>query len=455
MTGRGLCLAVGREIVAIAYCKEKSSKGFKNKETRECSIKILERSKNKTDFGRSSSNTGFTAYGEYLSAHQCHHYPGATKPEMLGLVHYMWGSYAEKTAHPHISRILYVWLGRDSNFCDGSIIHKRFILTAAHCFVGWNENPSSYQVLLGDNSVYSLESIECHEQYKITGRQVLNDICILKTKKDIEFNRDVWPICLPDNLPPPNSEELAGMSCLVNGWSENRFYEKINVLTLTPEKCQERYNKYNILVDADQHVCAVHERKDQNACYGKSGGPLICDRRHHFYSSNHMALKRNMKVLTGIQSFDDGCAKPGVFTNINHFLPWIFKKIFEHDNCFPENPCKNGGICIDDFHGHKCECQTGWINEDCSLREIVMNQCLEINCHFGRCEVDFNYQAHCICPPNWQGTFCALDVNECLDDPCAPGAGCVNNDGGYECFCLFGYEGDGTKEGTGCKTKIL
>ena len=64
------------------------------------------------------------------------------------------------------------------------------------------------------------------------------------------------------------------MSCHVNRWSENRFYEKINVLTLTPETCQERYNKYNILVDADQHVCAGHERKDQNACYGKSGGPL-------------------------------------------------------------------------------------------------------------------------------------------------------------------------------------
>ena len=43
-----------------------------------------------------------------------------------------------------------------------------------------------------------------------------------------------------------------------------------------------------------------------------------------------MALNKNKKVLTGIVSFGVGCAQaknPGVYTNINHFLPWIFDEI--------------------------------------------------------------------------------------------------------------------------------
>ena len=84
----------------------------------------------------------------------------------------------------------------------------------------------------------------------------------------------------------------------------------------------------------------------------------------------------------------------------------------------------------------------------------VTDNCVAINCNLGTCKLDASGEAQCICPQNWTGEFCATDVNECLDNPCAPGAGCDNIDGGYECSCPIGYEGDGTKEGTGCSGKI-
>ena len=38
----------------------------------------------------------------------------------------------------------------------------------------------------------------------MSSRQIIYDICLLKTTEDISFNARVWPICLPDNLPAPN-----------------------------------------------------------------------------------------------------------------------------------------------------------------------------------------------------------------------------------------------------------
>lgn len=516
--------AISRGIMPSADCKEKSSTGFgstKNKETRACSNEILRGSQatgytgssNDGADGRRVSNAGYESYiannGNKLSSYQCYHNPGTPESVMKGIKRIVGGVVAEKGAHPHIAMLSYVGFGGYGQFCDGTIIHKRFILTAAHCFVGWDESASTYEVLLGAHSkmtteegqeTYLLESIECHKEYKVTQRQILYDICILKTSEDIQFNKSVWPICLPDDTPPPNSEELAGMKCVVAGWGDTRFtgddrvLNQVDVPVLTPETCQEWYNDNNILVDIDQHVCAGYEEGGRDACQGDSGGPFVCDRTDLQKIDHHMKMNQNQKILTGIVSFGVGCAQaknPGVYTNINYFLPWIFDQINKHDDCYPSNPCKNGGLCLDNFHGHDCECPSGWTGPDCSLAEedltachknvcisgecilddsntsrgytcdcdygyggpfchIVTDNCVAINCNLGTCKLDASGEAQCICPQNWTGEFCATDVNECLDNPCAPGAGCDNIDGGYECSCPIGYEGDGTKEGTGC-----
>ena len=37
----------------------------------------------------------------------------------------------------------------------------------------------------------------------------------------------------------------------------------------------------------------------------------------------------------------------------------------EVDDCFPNNPCKNGGICVDGSNALTCLCAQGWAGPTC------------------------------------------------------------------------------------------
>ena len=50
----------------------------------------------------------------------------------------------------------------------------------------------------------------------------------------------------------------------------------------------------------------------------------------------------------------------------------------------------------------------------------------------------------CICPSNYTGANCTIDVNECDElgtNPCENGANCTNTNGGFMCDCPLGYTG--------------
>ena len=54
--------------------------------------------------------------------------------------------------------------------------------------------------------------------------------------------------------------------------------------------------------------------------------------------------------------------------------------------------------------------------------------------------------AYCDCSGiGYQGSFCETDMNECLinNGGCDSNADCKNIQGGFECECKEGYEGDG------------
>ncbi|XP_071443305.1 cubilin [Hetaerina americana] len=75
-----------------------------------------------------------------------------------------------------------------------------------------------------------------------------------------------------------------------------------------------------------------------------------------------------------------------------------------------------------------------------------INECNSSPCQNGGTCIDMYNDMFCLCPPNWQGKFCNLDVNECTQYAgtelgCQNGATCINRQGLYECQCTPGWFG--------------
>lgn len=118
------------------------------------------------------------------------------------------GQDAERGQFPHQVSLRY----RGSHRCGGSIITSRWILTAAHC--SQNIAAKDLVVVAGaiflqsDGVSYQIEVVKNHPKYV----PIRNDIAVLKTATEIEFNEFVKAIALP-------TENVAGsVPVTVSGW---------------------------------------------------------------------------------------------------------------------------------------------------------------------------------------------------------------------------------------------
>lgn len=238
--------------------------------------------------------------------------------------------------------------------CGGSLINRRYVLTAAHCLP---EGSNFYEVKLGDTDFKEdcdclpafrgkaicmprpqrilIESVVKHEKYVGPQEKYKNDIALIRLAKPAQINQSVRPICLPINedklkdafqLPDLVDGLVSEVTdTTIIGWGkvaiQDRFdASKSNVQTSVLQKADVPVQPFSHChrthrgeqIDNESQFCAGEKGRD--VCSGDSGGPLF------------KRGPNSMMIQFGIVSYGDRrCARerPAVYTRVTKFVPWI------------------------------------------------------------------------------------------------------------------------------------
>ncbi|XP_065171084.1 serine protease snake-like [Atheta coriaria] len=212
--------------------------------------------------------------------------------------------------------------------CGGSLISKKFVLTAGHC-IHTNALGTVKFVRLGDLNLksntddaniqdFDIIKLFVHPNYRAPS--VYHDIALIELSKEAVIDNFVRPGCISaDNNIPGEDLSATGWGVTSFNGEQADHLQEVKLRLFTFESCQKAYasmSKRRLAngIDDKSQVCAGEDHID--TCLGDSGGPL---------QIKNPQYPRGYRVI-GITSFGKACGigvEASVYTRVSHYIEWI------------------------------------------------------------------------------------------------------------------------------------